>query len=415
MRTFFFILIVASGFQILGYALVDVLLLSGFLFLLSLQNRALKIRVNWVLIFCIYMIFQVLRGMYVLADIRMTYWLIFFITLYFSYQYSQDLVRKNKPNENYTKIIFNFSMIYFVIYGLFPVFIKNPDDFQGIYWVGSSSAFIILIPMLCAHFVMFHRSGYSLSALRAPSLLIYLIVTVLHHSRTGMYLLFLYMAYLFIRSVVLDIKGFNIKRIITISSFFIISIIVLDTTRLIFYNNQESTGATEAAQITGLMDDGFDSEEVAGDINRFLMVISVYDKFISSPKEFLIGSGWYTSRYTLKPYEAATFGKLGLSTIHVNSDKPMQVTAFAAIISDTGLIGLLFMLYFFFKSSVQILNTKSKDALVFLGFLYLNWLFYLVGNVFISIIAFLLIFPGGIIVTLARLTQPSNAYNRKIK
>ena len=83
MRVFLFILIVTSGFQLFGYALVDVLLLTGFILLLAIQNKSLKIKINWVLIFCIFMMLQSIRGMYVLGDIRMLYWLIFFVPFIF--------------------------------------------------------------------------------------------------------------------------------------------------------------------------------------------------------------------------------------------------------------------------------------------------------------------------------------------
>ena len=342
MRVFLFILIVTSGFQLFGYALVDVLLLTGFILLLAIQNKSLKIKINWVLIFCIFMMLQSIRGMYVLGDIRMLYWLIFFVTLYFSHQYFMALYMKSKIDLDFAKRVFNFSMLYFIIYGLLPIFIENPDDFQGIYWVSSSAAFIILIPLLCSHYVIFERSGYSFSALKIPSLLIYLIVTVLHYSRTGMYLMLLYLLFLFIKTAALSIKKIVIAIPIIFVAFF-----VLDTTRQLYYDNSSSTGATEIAQLTGVFEEGLEAEEIESDIGRFLMVLSTYEKFTSSPKEFFIGSGWYTSRYTLKPYETATRNSFGLPSNHINSDKPMQITSFAAIISDTGFVGLLFMIYFF--------------------------------------------------------------------
>ena len=115
MRVFLFILIVTSGFQLFGYALVDVLLLTGFILLLAIQNKSLKIKINWVLIFCIFMMLQSIRGMYVLGDIRMLYWLIFFVTLYFSHQYFMALYMKSKIDLDFAKRVFNFSMLYFII------------------------------------------------------------------------------------------------------------------------------------------------------------------------------------------------------------------------------------------------------------------------------------------------------------
>ena len=403
MRIFLFILIVTSGIQILGYALVDVLLIGCFLFLIGLSRRSPKLKIDGVFIFCGYMVIQALRGMYVLGDFRMIYWVLFFIIVYFSYLYLIDLSKKSKVDLKFARYVFNFSMVYFLVYGLLAITVKNPDDFQGIYWVGSSAAFIIVIPLLCSHFVLFENTKHSLSSLRLPSLLLYLVVTVVHYSRMGMYLLFFYIIFLVFKAFT-----FSVKRIVLITVLLALGFFVLDFTRQAFYTNQTGTGTTEIAQIESIFSDDSSLADTSGDLDRFMMVISVYNKWVSSPVEFLFGSGWYTSRYTLKPFEAETVSRFGLKGFHLSSDKPLQVTSFAAIVSDTGIVGLFFLLYFFLKSSKQILKGRSKGALVFLGYLWLNWLFYLVGYSFISIIGFLLIFPDGILVSLSRALPPSN-------
>jgi len=404
MRVFLFILIVTSGMQILGYALVDTLLIGCFLFLIMLSGRSQKLKIDGIFFFCGYMVIQALRGMYVLSDFRMIYWVFFFIIVYISYLYLIDLTKKSKFDLKFTRYVFNFSMVYFLVYGLLAITVKNPDDFQGIYWVGSSAAFIIIIPLLCSHFVLLKNANYSLSSLRLPSLLLYLALAVVHYSRMGIYLLFFYIIYLVFTSFT-----FSIKRIALITVLLGASVFVLDFTRQSFYTNPNATGSTEITQIESIFSDDSSLADTSNDLSRFLTNVSVYNKWVSSPVEFLIGSGWYTSRYTLKPFEAKTVSSFGLEDSHINlnSDKPMQVTSFAAILSDTGIVGLFFILYFFLKSSMQILKGRSKGALVLLGFLWFNWLFYLVGYTFISIIGFLLIFPDGILVSLSRVLPPS--------
>ena len=407
MSIFLFILIVTSAMQISGYALVDVLLMGCFLFLINLKKTSIKIQVNAVLIFCIYMILQVFRGMYVLEDVRMVYWLLFFVIVYFSHLYILDLQKKDLINSYFAKRIFDFSMVYFILYGLLALSFTNADDYQGIFWAGSSAAFIILIPFLCSHFILFDKSRYSLSALRLPSLLLYLAVSIIHYSRVGMYLLFLYFLYLAYKAI-----AFNFKKLFLVFLVFIISFFVLDVTRTAYYDNPDTTselGSREITQITSLMDDNNASlEDLESDAGRFLMILSVSKKFISSPSEFLVGSGWYTSRETLKPFEAEVFSDFGMEPSHIHNNKPMQVTSFAGIISDTGIIGLFFIIYFFIRSSIQILRVNSNGSLLIIGFLLINALFYIIGFTFISIISFLLIFPDGILVNLARAGSKSN-------
>jgi len=403
MRTFLFILIVTSGMQIFGYAFVDVLLIGCFLLLIGLSRRSQKLKIDGVFLFCGYMVIQALRGMYVLGDFRMIYWVLFFIIVYFSYLYLIDLSKKSKVDLKFTRYVFNFSMVYFLVYGLLAITVINPDDFQGIYWVGSSAAFIIVIPLLCSHLVLFKNAKHSFSSLRLPSLMLYLAVATVHYSRMGMYLLFFYIIYLVFTSFT-----FSIKRIALIMLLLGASVFVLDFTRQSFYIDPNQIGANEIAQVESMSSDDSSLADTSSDVDRFMMVVSVYNKWVSSPVEFLFGSGWYTSRYTLKPFEAETVSSFGLDGFHLSSDKPMQVTSFAAILSDTGIVGLFFMLYFFLKSSKQILKGRSKGARIFLGYLWLNWLFYLVGYSFISIIGFLLIFPNGLLVSLSRALPPSN-------
>ena len=92
----------------------------------------------------------------------------------------------------------------------------------------------------------------------------------------------LYLLFLFIKTAALSIKKIVIAIPIIFVAFF-----VLDTTRQLYYDNSSSTGATEIAQLTGVFEEGLEAEEIESDIGRFLMVLSTYEKFTSSPKEFL--------------------------------------------------------------------------------------------------------------------------------
>lgn len=411
MKPFLFILIVLSGVQIYGYALVDVFLLGMFLFIVALTSRkAFKIRVNWVLIFCLYMILQTFRGMFVLGDFRMFYWVVFFFIVYFSHLYLVGLAEKSRLNLDFARIVFKYCLIYFFIYGLLAIFIRDVDSFQGVYWVGSSAAFIIIIPMVISHFIIFQSSNFSFPQLKFPSLMIYLIVSIVHYSRMGLYLLFFYLTYLTLRTI-----SFNPKKFVLMTFGLAISLFVWDATRMAFYVNPDSTGLTEVTQVTSIVDDGSSIEETSNDVTRFLMIVSVYEKFISSPQEFLFGSGWYTSRETLKPFEIEVFSDFGFVPDHISRNKPMQVTSFAAILSDVGFIGLLFLVYFFLKSSLQIVRANPRGKTIVISFLFLNWLFYLVGFAFISIISFLMIFPNGLLVNLARANNVSKKNKVSIK
>jgi hypothetical protein len=392
-------MIVFSGLEIFGYPIVDVLLLGLFLFFFVTINQNLKtfrIKFNLILIFCIYMILQVMRGMYVLNDYRMIYWVFFFIVLYFSHIYLNHFLKLSENNFKFTNKVFNYSSTYLFIYGIIGFLVKNPDDFQGIYWVGSSVAFIVIIPYICSHFLIFKNSGYTLSGLKIINILFCLAITVIHHSRTGLYFLFLYMFLLLIH-----VLFKNPKRLIMVISFLVISVYFWDFTARTVIDSPGLAGQINSAEFL-INDSSGDPNALGGDLGRFLMIQSIYNKFFSSTVDFLFGSGWYTSRQTLKPFEMIVRNQFGLSVNHLEGDRPLQVITLAAIISDTGIIGLILIMIFFIKSSLQIFKSHSDGRMIIMFFLLSNWVFYLVGYTFVSILSFLLFFPDGILVNLVK-------------
>jgi hypothetical protein len=350
---------------------------------------------------------QVLRGMYVLNDLRMLYWLVFVFCVYFSYIYFIDFQEKNKIDIEFVKYVFSYSSIYFFIYGVLGFFVKDPNDFQGIYWVGSSVAFIVLIPYLCSHFIIFRNSDYSLSGLNFINTSFVLIVVIIHHSRVGLYLFFLYFFLLLIQ-----IAMSKPKKLLVVFSFVAFSVLAWDFSAKKLVNSPGLVGQISSFSV--VTTDDYTVDKLEGDTGRFLMVQAIYNKSMSTPIDFIFGSGWYTARQTLKPYVKVLRNEYDLSTDHLKGDLPLQVITLAAIISDLGLVGLLFILFFFTKSSVQILKEGSTGRLIFLMFLMANWGFYLIGYTYVSVLSFLLFFPNGLLVCLSRVAEiPTKKINYK--
>ena len=408
MKIFLFILIVTSGMEIYGYPVVDVILVSIFFFIITVANkRPLKTKIDWVLVFILYIILQIFRGMYVLSDFRMVYWLFFFIIVGFSHQYFYGLYKSSRIDQKFSNNIFNYSVVYFLIYGLLGFLIENPDDYQGTIWVGSSGAFLVIIPLFCSHLNIFQNSGYSLSKFKLSGLLIFLCAATIHQSRIGVYLFFIYLICLTFRATIHNLRKFVLMSLLVAICFF-----TWAQARHFFYDNPSYAGNSEIRMVQ----DMFDSEvgiEGQSDVGRIVMVISIYQKLLSSPVELIFGSGWYTSRLTLKPFEIENRKEYGLRVAHLADGKPLQVISLAAIISDLGIIGLFLILYFFFKSASQIWQTKSQGRMIFLIFLMSNWLFFMVAYSTTSILSFLLFLPNGIIVALARANSPSSQLVRR--
>jgi len=439
---FLFILILSSGLKAFGYPIVDAILLGAFLLLVTIVNRtSLNIKYDLVFFFFIYLALQVFRGMFVLDDFRVSYFLFFFSVVYFSYRYFTFYCLNSKVDMKFIEKIYNFSFLYFVIYGFLGVLVDNPDNLQQEYWIGSSAAFLVIIPLLSSHFLIISKNNYSIFKLKLPSLMFCLIAATIHYSRIGVYLILFYILLLLFRSLF-----FNHKKIIPLIFVFAIALFTWDSSRTIFYINQQPTGTSELITLNNIFQTityssekdvvkkdvvkkdvvKKDSSEIDipknqvvknpyilnfSDLDRLVMIMSIFDKFVSSPTEFLFGSGWYTSRQKLKPFELVNRVDYDLRLDIAQSDKPMQITTLAAIVSDLGLVGSLFILFFFYKSSYQIIETKAPGRFTILFLLLSNGLFFLIGYSISSVIAFLLFLPDGIIVTLLRDYSSSNHLN----
>ena len=411
MQTFLFLLIVLSGLEIVGYPVVDVIFLVCFLFFTILTNQSqIKVKVDWFAIFCIYVFTQIIRGMIVLSDLRMIYWILFFLVLYVSHNYLHSYYKRNLLNQSFIKQVFKYSTIYFFIYLIIGVSIRDADKFQGVFWVGSSGAFLVIIPFICAHFCLVSRGNYSLTSLKIPSLMIVVVCSTAHGSRVDIYILVTYLFILLSYALI-----FKFRKSFLILIALVTALFAWQVSRDAFSTGTKpgQIGKSEAKLISNATNSkvGIRGQQ---DIDRILMLISISDKFFSSPVEMLIGSGWYTSRFTLKPYELKNRREYGLDVKHLQGGKPLQVNSLAAIISDLGVIGLIFIIYFFYKSAVQIIKSRSRGYIIFLIFLMANWLFFLVAYSTTSILSFLLFLPNGIIVSLSRLMNANNYNNLKV-
>ena len=114
MLTYLFIILVTNSVEIAGYAVVDILLMT--VFFATRSNYKISIpKLDLVTIFICYMILQVFRGLIVLLDFRILYWLIFFIVIYSSHRFLGSLLKKNLIGIVFVTKVFNYCVIYFAI------------------------------------------------------------------------------------------------------------------------------------------------------------------------------------------------------------------------------------------------------------------------------------------------------------
>jgi hypothetical protein len=397
---FLFLLVVSSGLMITGYPVISTFLLLIY-FILNLRYlKKLKIKnlkIDLFFIFILYLIFQTIRGIILLNDLRISYWILFFIITYLSYKEIIKLSNNLKSIDQYSSYIYYSSIIYFLIYSFIGIYIKDPNEFQGIFWVGSSVAFIVAIPLLASHSIIkLDNSKSKISYFGGP--LILGLCSVIHDSRIGLYILMLY-----ILIVILSKLKFTTEYILGILLTLIL-FIVIDFFGQNYYNTKPIF--TKIITIEDVIQKhDINEESFGGDLGRVLMIESIVNKAVSTPVEFLFGSGWYTSRFTLKPFEKEIRASYGLSISHLSEEKSLQTIALASIISDTGIFGGIIFILLFLKASKQIFIKNNPNKYIQIYLLYSNLLFYLIGYTFVSPLSILLVLPSGLIVQLSKLRK----------
>lgn len=391
---FYGFLLVSSGLMIYGYPIVSTLLLFIY-FIYNIKDvEKLKIKIDFFLIFFIYMFMQVLRGIFYLDDFRLIYWLLFFIITYISYIkiLSYPIIGLNNK---FAWLIYYCSSLYFILYFILGISIENPDEYQGIYWVGSSVAFIISIPLLASHNVLLVSNFFEKIAYWFSPVLLGL-TSIVHDSRSGLYILFAYLFISLVTQFKFSIKSFKML-FLGVFLFFVVdmfgqSIYQKKPFLEKLYSSQEFVDTLEVSD-----------QSLGGDLGRVIMIYSIIDKSLSSPIEFLFGSGWYTSRFSLIPFEIENRSSFNLSINHLTNGKSLQSIGIASIFSDTGIIGFLFFAIFYFQTSKQIFRKDNTRKYTQIFLLFSNFSFYLVGFTFVSPLSLLLILPSSILVILSKL------------
>ena len=400
MRTFTIFLIVFYGVQIFGYAIIDTIAFTTFIAILLTQNNPIKLKIDIVFIFCLYNFLQCLRGVFVIEDLRVLYWAYFFVVLWITY--SIWVHNRSLRGLNFVYVVYSACFSYFILYGLLAIIFRNPDDYQGIFWIGSSSAFLVVVPFMIAHLLIAERNNYSKTTFFDIRIYAVIAVSVIHYSRVGLYLVIMHLLALLSRSLISSLRSFLLALVCIAAS-----LAVWNQTKNFYYEGESAPiGSVERMQLTSVANGGVGTlRDTSNDLSRFVNIYSTYNKVTSSGIEFMFGSGYYTSRYTLKPFEKSALAEFGLKHRNLNTDRPMQLSGFASIISDTGIVGFILFMTLFVISAGQILRTKHKARWLIVLYMFLLFPILTVGNPLVSFLTYFIILPNGLVV---RMVSESN-------
>lgn len=408
-------IILSSGFMVYGYPVVDeflvlMIMFGVFLFWqisssknnLLINNSGLP-GLHSIAFYALttYFLFQSIRGLIWLEDIRMVRWIIFFIILgcvsflLSNYRYIDDRNR-------ILKVIFYSTTTYFFLYLMFGVLFElfttlSRYDLQGYIWTGTTAAVIPLILYL-ASLMMYIDTSKSrrVAYFRAASLLMIFLCIFYYDSRASQFVIFGWLLfYVFIN--LLNKKNWFL-RLILLSGF------------VIFYQIWSISFTTSSTNISKLIPYNFDTHEISvpsaihvqvkdehrnSDYDRIVIHLAAYNAIQKDLSTMMFGHGWYMARYEMIDEERELRKERNMSLDNLTGTRvtSFQPTGIAALLVDTGFFGMFLFLLNFWLVLIAIIRSKENNkyaiSIVYLSFI----VWFLIGNPTPILLVWLLLMP----------------------
>jgi len=358
--------ILGAGPMINGYGLIDEYLVGciivGFLLVLSIRpvcqiyvsrkTRFSKIHFEIFFLFMCYMIFQSLRGLIVLDDLRMMRFIIFFAMLgILSYILFKGFFPVPSPSRIISLVLFS-SLIYFTSYlgyGIYTELIRGINRFavQGQEWTGSTVA---MFPLFCVvpavYFMLVKKSEqFHKNTWIAWAVVVVAVATSFYYDSR--------ISWIVITGfLVLSIKDLGLFKSLKIFIIFAVFLFTLSLWTLPGQNFIEKMNDFYKALFTagaGLQ---------SSDISRKLEILASFRLIIDNPQTLLFGTGFYTERYKLVPYFIEVVSQHGTTTNIAGIIRP---ASFSSFLVGTGLVGIFFLFLCFLMTAYEIIaHTKCS-------------------------------------------------------
>lgn len=396
-RFFIPVIIIFSSLKTFGYVSAFILYIP---YLIKNKNKILyvirksNLLEKQVLIFFLFILFEIFYGCFFIKDIRIVlFWIPLLLVIVSSYFKNIYDLKKNKfYKKNYLKIIYKSCTFYFFLYFILNLYsyIKYGAFYriQDYLWMGSSSAFAISSILFYSMSNLWQKNGFKVLSSYGLFLIFYIFLVLINETRLGIVYISLFLIYLVLKNI--QLRNY-------LNSIFIFLTIFLSYTILSFFINQfhikysNNIGFTNRNLDRNLVED---SKNIFMKDNRKKEIIKGFQKFEDYPKlNKLIGTGWYSSRITIN---------LNTNDIKLRNFSNKKVTYLQGIVAmllDTGIIGSVFAFYLFF---INLFNTlASREELINKSFILLllliSFLCLFIGYPLVNIAYILFLLPGGVI------------------
>jgi len=408
------LLILTSAFKTFGYVTLFFLLIPFLVLKFKLLNNFLvssDIKIKYVSFIFLLLIINSFIGAIRINDLRIIiFWVPYFFTCMYAYIFHNYKLENNQRYKHKIKdILFSSSIIYFIIYifmNILSLYIYgNWYDIQINSWIGGASSFCISSLFLTQLFDRWSTKEFEIFSSYSILIILYSVLININNSNLGLVYLILFSFFIFLKSIYQRklLRGFVILTIIIFSynSFSIFFneinmeyvnhenpyVFKLNDKKSIAKNviNPEESIITDLKSLNKNISSGknlINKEKNYENISGRYFELSVgINKFLeNSFIEKLFGSGWYTSRITINSTRNKMIDQYNLNERLTKKDVT-QLQGIVALLLDTGLTGLLCIIFLFGLTFNDI--TKSEMN-------YINKTFYS----FILLVHFLCLFIG---------------------
>jgi hypothetical protein len=453
--------IVFSGPMIVGYAVLDELLLFLFLTALFLSG-ALSTgpavgapELTWLqsihyivfIVFVVYLLLQSIRGAFVLGDVRVLRFALLFAALAVVAWKANLVLRSSEERAQVARIIVFSGIIYFLAYiccGLFFECIENVNrfDLQGHVWSGTAVALLPGMVILPALLVLLETSSKSDKRLSWVGYAIILFAAFYYQSRLVWLGLMLF--------PLLGFRALGLRRSLIVATSYLLMVILfpwthpakltpmrfvediqekvssipqgqpledLDRFRAAIFGGAAYELTRLAHRVRSFLpgettyDDGYMSVQ---DVDRRLALIAA-TRYVTSHGlgTLLLGTGYYTHRYLLIKAFHDVSAEYGYE-FPVTYDTIVRTATFNGMIVDDGVIGISLLAAVFGLTGASLLHSAQLRRFapgscpVSLGSLALVWLSLFIGANYDMVLVYLAVMPSGAILAL----YPADAWTR---
>lgn len=398
------VLIIFSSLKVYGYVFVFFLYLPYIYKIRKKLFTSIKkanFNEKFIICFSIFILLEIFYGAYFINDIRIIiYWIPFLIVVIGSYfKNIFDMQNCGFYKENYLKIIFQASLIYFIFYFILNFtsyyFVRDFYSIQDNFWIGSSSAFGIASLLFFSFYELWEKNNFKLFSKYTLALSFFILITLINETRLGVLYIAAFVIFIIIRNI-------QLKKYLNSFFIFLFVFVIYSTFSFgleHFHKNFANCDTTdkECSSYHTTSNIISDSSNILGQNDQRINELNKgKNKFLEYPTiNKLFGTGWYSSRITIKYNRNDIHNR----EFDFKNDTSYSLQAIVAILLDTGIIGISLFLSLYFLTLISIFRQRDYllKRLFLITLLGLNFLCLFIGYPLVNIAYLLFLVPNGIL------------------